>query len=46
MVISKCLERIADHAANIAEQVVFLLEAVDIRHTHPKTHESENPARG
>lgn len=32
MVVAKSLERIADHAANIAEQVVFLSEARDIRH--------------
>ena len=39
MVVSKCLERIADHATNIAEQVVFLLEAIDIRHTGNKARE-------
>jgi phosphate transport system protein len=33
MVISKCLERIADHAANVAEEVVYLYEARDIRHS-------------
>jgi phosphate transport system protein len=33
MTISKRLERIADHATNIAEEVVFLYEARDIRHT-------------
>jgi len=32
MVISKSLERIADHAKNVAEEVVFLCEARDIRH--------------
>jgi phosphate transport system protein len=32
MVISKSLERIADHATNIAEEVVFLHEGQDIRH--------------
>jgi phosphate transport system protein len=32
MVISKSLERIADHAANVAEDVVYLHEARDIRH--------------
>lgn len=33
MVISKSLERIADHITNIAEEVVYLYEAKDIRHT-------------
>ena len=31
-VISKCLERIADHAKNVAEDAVMLHEAEDIRH--------------
>jgi phosphate transport system protein len=43
MVISKCLERIADHATNIAEDVVYLYEAIDIRHSGQKVHESKNP---
>lgn len=34
MVISKSLERVADHAANIAEEVVFLYESRDIRHSY------------
>lgn len=33
MVISRSLERIADHATNVAEEVVYLCEAQDIRHT-------------
>ena len=33
MVVSKSLERIADHATNVAEEVVYLCEAQDIRHT-------------
>jgi phosphate transport system protein len=32
MIISKSLERIADHAANIAEEAVFLYSAEDVRH--------------
>ena len=38
LVVLKSLERIADHATNIAEEVVFLWEAQDIRHSgikHP-----------
>lgn len=35
MVISKSLERIADHAANVAEEVVYAYEAKDIRHQKP-----------
>lgn len=32
MFISKSIERIADHASNIAEEMVFLSQAKDIRH--------------
>lgn len=34
MVVAKSLERIADHAKNVAEEVVYLCEAEDIRHAH------------
>jgi phosphate transport system protein len=40
MVISKSLERIADHATNIAEEVVYLYEAKDIRHSSAKPDET------
>jgi phosphate transport system protein len=33
MVISKSIERIADHATNIGEEVVYLYEGRDIRHS-------------
>ncbi len=36
IVATKSLERIADHAKNIAEEVVYLCEAQDIRHTAAK----------
>lgn len=31
--ISKAIERICDHATNIAEEIVYLLRGMDIRHT-------------
>jgi len=43
MVAAKSLERIADHATNIAEDVVYLCEAQDIRHTGIKNSAAGNP---
>ncbi len=45
MVISKAIERIADHATNIAEEVVYLYEAKDIRHTELKHDEIQDLGR-
>ena len=38
--ISKSLERVGDHSANMAEEVVFILEGEDIRHTEETKHQS------
>lgn len=35
MVICKSLERVGDHATNVAEEVVYLYEGQDIRHVEP-----------
>jgi phosphate transport system protein len=36
MFVARNLERIADHATNIAEDAVFLIQGVDVRHAKPK----------
>ncbi len=38
MFVSKALERIADHATNIAEETIFLFQAKDVRHTPEVKH--------
>jgi phosphate transport system protein len=40
MIVCRCLERIADHATNIAEDVIFMVDALVIKH-HANEKEKE-----
>jgi phosphate transport system protein len=40
MIVCRCLERIADHATNIAEDVIFMIDALVIKH-HADAKEKE-----
>jgi phosphate transport system protein len=41
MIVSRCLERIADHATNIAEDVIFMVDALVIKHHADAKEEGE-----
>lgn len=40
MIVARCLERVADHATNIAEDVIFMVDAIVIKH-HADTKEEK-----
>jgi phosphate transport system protein len=41
MFVARSLERLADHATNIAEDVLFLVEGVDVRHHSETFHDRD-----
>ena len=41
MFLAKSIERIGDHAKNIAESVIYIVNGLDVRHTPLQTIESQ-----
>jgi len=43
--VAKSIERIGDHATNVAEHVIYIVEGTDIRHTDYATGKIDQPAQ-
>ncbi|MCA9070887.1 MAG: phosphate transport system regulatory protein PhoU, partial [Planctomycetaceae bacterium] len=42
--VSRHIERVADHATNIAEDVIYLVEGAIVRHGHDETYFHSSPS--
>jgi phosphate transport system protein len=42
IIVGRCLERIADHATNIAEEVIFMVDALVVKHHADRPKEKKN----
>jgi phosphate transport system protein len=38
--VAKAIERVGDHAKNLAEQIIYIVKGTDVRHNHVDTVES------
>ncbi|MBV8029987.1 MAG: phosphate transport system regulator PhoU, partial [Betaproteobacteria bacterium] len=43
--VAKAIERIGDHAKNMAEQVIYIVKGTDVRHIDPASIERELAGR-
>jgi phosphate transport system protein len=38
--VAKAIERVGDHAKNLAEVIIYIVKGADVRHISPETAES------